>query len=62
MKWLIALVLVSLAARPGPGQEPVAMKTPAPELRGIDAWINSDPLTLKELRGKVVILHFWTFG
>lgn len=24
-------------------------------------WINSDhPLSLKELRGRIVILHFWT--
>lgn len=35
---------------------------PAPELAGITAWINSDPLTLASLRGKVVLVHFWTFG
>ena len=35
---------------------------PAPELTGITAWINSDPLTLASLRGKVVLVHFWTFG
>ena len=34
----------------------------APELRGVLAWINSEPLSLKSLRGKVVVLHFWTFG
>ena len=34
----------------------------APELRGVTDWINSEPLTIKELRGKVVALHFWTFG
>ena len=33
----------------------------APELRGITAWINSPPLTLASLRGKVVLVHFWTF-
>jgi hypothetical protein len=42
--------------------QPVAMKTPAPELQDIDEWINSKPMTLKELKGKVVVLHFWTFG
>ncbi|MQF94675.1 MAG: hypothetical protein FI731_03265, partial [SAR202 cluster bacterium] len=26
----------------------------APEFGGIDAWINSNPLTMEELRGKVV--------
>ena len=26
------------------------------------AWINSEPLTLKSLRGRVVLVEFWTFG
>jgi thiol-disulfide isomerase/thioredoxin len=26
------------------------------------SWINSDPLTLKKLRGRVVVVEFWTFG
>jgi thiol-disulfide isomerase/thioredoxin len=34
----------------------------APELRGVDAWINSEPLSLAALRGKVVVVHFWAFG
>lgn len=25
-------------------------------------WINSEPLMLKDLKGKVVLLDFWTFG
>lgn len=25
-------------------------------------WINSEPLTLKSLRGRVVLVDFWTFG
>ena len=35
---------------------------PAPEFTGITAWINSDPLTMASLRGKVVLVEFWTFG
>ena len=35
---------------------------PAPELAGIDAWINTSPLTIASLRGKVVLVEFWTFG
>ena len=35
---------------------------PAPELTGITAWINSEPTSLAALRGKVVLVHFWTFG
>lgn len=34
----------------------------APELTGITAWINSPPLTMAELRGRVVLVEFWTFG
>ncbi len=33
-----------------------------PELEGVTAWINSPPLTLASLRGKVVVVHFYTFG
>jgi len=33
----------------------------APEF-AIGDWINSEPLTLKSLRGRVVLVDFWTFG
>ena len=26
------------------------------------SWINSDSLTLEKLRGRVVLVEFWTFG
>ncbi len=32
------------------------------ELVGITGWINSPPLTLKKLRGKVVLIDFWTYS
>lgn len=35
---------------------------PAPELQGLDNWLNSKPLTMQELRGKVVLVDFWTFS
>lgn len=35
---------------------------PAPELTGISTWINSDPLTIKSLKGKVVLIDFWTYS
>jgi cytochrome c biogenesis protein CcdA/thiol-disulfide isomerase/thioredoxin len=35
---------------------------PASELKGITAWINTPPTSLAALRGKVVLVHFWTFG
>jgi len=33
----------------------------APEFSS-GTWINSNPLTLKSLRGRVVVVDFWTFG
>ena len=33
----------------------------APELASGE-WINSEPLKLKDLRGRVVLIEFWTFG
>ncbi len=35
---------------------------PAPEITGITQWINSPPLTLSALRGKVVLIDFWTYS
>lgn len=34
----------------------------APEFVGVSNWLNSDPLTLAELRGKVVLIDFWTYS
>ncbi|PMS38148.1 cytochrome oxidase Cu insertion factor (SCO1/SenC/PrrC family) [Trinickia symbiotica] len=34
----------------------------APEFTGIDNWINSPPLTQQQLRGKVVLVDFWTYS
>jgi cytochrome c biogenesis protein CcdA/thiol-disulfide isomerase/thioredoxin len=34
----------------------------APEFQGIDRWVNSKPLTLASLRGKVVLIDFWTYS
>jgi thiol-disulfide isomerase/thioredoxin len=36
-------------------------KVSAPEFEGITAWINSGPLAMEGLRGKVVLVDFWTY-
>ncbi|SFF59337.1 Cytochrome oxidase Cu insertion factor, SCO1/SenC/PrrC family [Duganella sp. CF458] len=33
----------------------------APEFSGITHWLNSEPLTIKQLRGKVILVDFWTY-
>jgi len=42
--------------------KPMPKDKQAPEFADIGAWINSEPLTMSQLRGKVVVIHFWTFG
>jgi len=75
MRRLSALLVVVLAvaactgsdddaASQAPGTAPSYAGTdPAPEFPdGLD-WINTDrPLSMAELRGKVVLLDFWTYG
>jgi cytochrome c biogenesis protein CcdA/thiol-disulfide isomerase/thioredoxin len=34
----------------------------APELQGLAAWINSEPLQLDKLKGKVILIDFWTYS
>lgn len=34
----------------------------APQFAGNDAWLNSPPLTMQSLRGKVVLIDFWTYS
>lgn len=41
---------------------PIAAPYEAPEIAGIDEWINSAPLTLASLTGKVVLVDFWTYS
>jgi thiol-disulfide isomerase/thioredoxin len=41
---------------------PVDSRTAAADFTGLDGWINSPPLTLSGLRGKVVLVDFWTFS
>jgi len=34
----------------------------APDFRGVTRWLNSEPLTLDGLRGRVVLIDFWTYS
>ena len=33
-----------------------------PEFQGISQWLNSNPLSIQDLQGSVVMIQFWTFG
>jgi cytochrome c biogenesis protein CcdA/thiol-disulfide isomerase/thioredoxin len=35
---------------------------PAPSFTGISRWYNSRPLSMQDLRGKVVLVDFWTYS
>jgi hypothetical protein len=62
--WKALLVGGVLAAAAAPRGEAVQeeRKIPAPELEGGVGWLNTDrPITLAELRGKIVLLEFWTY-
>jgi hypothetical protein len=57
---LLCAVLLTLVA--GSAGQPAEMSIAAPEFKDVDEWINSKPLQVKDLRGNVVVVHFWTFG
>ena len=60
---LCAVILAMLGLRPaGDPEEPSPLiGKPAPDVLGGE-WINSSPISLAGLRGKVVLLEFWTYG
>ena len=62
----LAVLLAVIAAGgfwpPGAeGQGGARIGQPAPEIAGAP-WINSEPLSLAGLRGRVVFVEFWTYG
>ena len=40
----------------------ISNQTRAPEFAGIERWLNSQPLSMESLRGKVVLVDFWTYS
>ena len=54
-RWALALMLLLIASLASGAPEK------APEFRKSGVWINSTPLTLKSLKGKVVLVDFWAF-
>ncbi|MBX3627392.1 MAG: thioredoxin family protein [Rhizobacter sp.] len=59
---LHTLAAAALPVRAGVSSQQLPDFGAAPEFRGIERWLNSEPLTLGGLRGRVVMVDFWTFG
>jgi len=49
-------------ARPDAPFAVAAVQGTAPNFAGISNWFNSAPLSMADLRGKVVLVDFWTYG
>jgi hypothetical protein len=60
--WLLAVACLAATLAPG-GAGAIALREGerAPEITG-GPWVNSEPLSLEKLRGRVVVVEFWTFG
>lgn len=41
---------------------PLRMDTPMPSLEGGTDWFNSEPVDIEDLRGSVVVAHFWAIS
>jgi thiol-disulfide isomerase/thioredoxin len=52
---LFLLASLSMAIARGPSNIGV------PSFRGATGWINTEPLSLPDLRGKVILVEFWTY-
>lgn len=62
MKTLFTFVAAALLATSAAAASlPSSAVTQAPEFSGIEQWHNSAPLTMQQLRGKVVLVDFWTY-
>jgi hypothetical protein len=56
-----AATLVVLGALWAGARPTLADEGRMPDLGGASTWLNSDPLTRETLRGKVVLVHIWTY-
>jgi cytochrome c biogenesis protein CcdA/thiol-disulfide isomerase/thioredoxin len=55
-------VTVRTAGSGAPALPPLPVEGRLPDLSGATTWLNSEPLSAQALRGKVVLIDFWTFA
>ena len=51
-----------MRAKPAEQTEALPVEGPLPSLEGATDWLNSKPLTAEDLKGKVVLVDFWTYS
>jgi cytochrome c biogenesis protein CcdA/thiol-disulfide isomerase/thioredoxin len=49
-------------AKPAGQSQASPVEGPLPSLSGASEWLNSKPLTAEDLKGKVVLVDFWTYS
>jgi cytochrome c biogenesis protein CcdA/thiol-disulfide isomerase/thioredoxin len=54
--------IVRTAGSGAPALPPLPVEGRLPDLSGATTWLNSEPLSAQALRGKVVLIDFWTFA
>ena len=59
-----AMMMKVVGAHPQPARASSGLpdEGPAPSFAGAVDWLNSSPLTLEALKGKVVLVDFWTYS
>ncbi|MGR9246483.1 cytochrome c biogenesis protein DipZ [Rhizobium leguminosarum] len=55
-------VMIAAADAKKPFRSDLPVEGRAPSLDGAVEWLNSKPLTTEQLRGKVVLVDFWTYS
>ncbi|MGO6782713.1 cytochrome c biogenesis protein DipZ [Rhizobium ruizarguesonis] len=55
-------VMIAAADAKQPFRSDLPVESYAPSLDGAVEWLNSTPLTTEQLRGKVVLVDFWTYS
>jgi thiol-disulfide isomerase/thioredoxin len=70
--WILVVVLafagiatvsiLRLSRDAGTATADLPRSDPAPDFQGIAGWVNSPPLALAGLHGKVVLIDFWTYS
>src|SRR5512132_2135669 len=58
---VVLAAVVFAATSPAPGQPRLPVEGALPAFTGATSWLNSEPLSPQGLRGKVVLVDFWTY-